>query len=225
MSKIKEKEKAVRLRRKGFSYGEILSEVPVTKSTLSLWLREIGLAKRQKQRLTKKKRLGQQKGGRVRREQRIRLTEEIKEKAAKEIDKISYRELWMIGISLYWAEGSKERNQATSVALGNSDPELIKIFLKWLQKICKVSKEDINFRIFLHDTSATRLKEVQKYWSGVTGFSLDKFQKVTWKRNKINTKRKNIGRDYYGLLSVIVRRSTSLNRKIQGWIEGICKKC
>jgi transposase len=53
--KVKEKEIAIELRRQGYSYSEILKRVPVAKSTLSLWLRSLGLAKQQKQRLTEKR--------------------------------------------------------------------------------------------------------------------------------------------------------------------------
>lgn len=52
--KSKLKEKAVALRKEGKVYSEILKEVPVAKSTLSLWLRDVGLAKAQKQRITQK---------------------------------------------------------------------------------------------------------------------------------------------------------------------------
>jgi len=46
--------KAIELRKKGLSYSEILKCVPVAKSTLSLWLRSVGLSKKQRQRLTDK---------------------------------------------------------------------------------------------------------------------------------------------------------------------------
>ena len=49
LAKIEEKQKAIALRKRGYSYSEILAEVPVAKSTLSLWLRSVGLAKKQKQ--------------------------------------------------------------------------------------------------------------------------------------------------------------------------------
>ena len=49
------KERAIKLRREGLSYSEILQKIPVAKSTLSLWLRSIGLSKKQVQRLTEKK--------------------------------------------------------------------------------------------------------------------------------------------------------------------------
>lgn len=99
--KFKEKEKAIKLRKKGYSYSEILREVSVTKSTLSLWLRSVGLSKRQKQRLTEKKLAVLLKGAITKRNQRITITEEIKRKAQKEIGKINQRELWLIGTILY----------------------------------------------------------------------------------------------------------------------------
>ena len=49
------KSKAIELRKQGFSYSEILKQIPVAKSTLSVWLKNVGLSKKQKQKLTKKK--------------------------------------------------------------------------------------------------------------------------------------------------------------------------
>ncbi len=46
--KKEERKKAIQLRKKGLSYSKILKQVPVAKSTLSLWLRSVGLTKRQK---------------------------------------------------------------------------------------------------------------------------------------------------------------------------------
>ena len=48
ITKIKEKEKAIKFRKEGFFYSEILKKVPIAKSTLSLWLRSVGLTERQK---------------------------------------------------------------------------------------------------------------------------------------------------------------------------------
>lgn len=225
IAKIEEKKKAIKLRKRGLSYSEILKQVPVAKSTLSLWLRSVGLAKRQKQKLTKKKLAGALRGAVARRMQRIAITQEIKRKAKREIGKISKRDLWMIGVALYWGEGHKERSRSALVSIANSDPNLIKIFLKWLIEVYEIPRKEVYFRISLHQTSGSRLKEVQKYWSKVTGFSMNNFQKITWKKHKIRTNRKNIGEDYYGVLSVNVKKSINFNRKIAGWIEGICENC
>ena len=225
IQKPKEREKAIKLRKRGFSYSEILKEIPVAKSTLSLWLRSVGLSKRQKQRLTGKKLAAALRGARSRKDQRLLITKEIKVKARGEIGKLSNRELWLIGVALYWAEGHKEKTHASPIKLGNSDPNLINIFLEWLQKVCKINRKDIKFRIYLHETSKNRLGEVKKYWARATKFPERDFQKISWKKHKINTRRKNIGENYYGLLDVSVKKSINLNRKVQGWIEGICKNC
>lgn len=223
IQKPKEREKAIKLRKRGFSYSEILKEIPVAKSTLSLWLRSVGLAKRVKQRLTKKKILGQQKGAQAKRAQRIHLTKEIKDKARNEIRRLSERELWLIGTALYWAEGTKQKetNPSQKVRFSNSDPLMIKVFFRWLRKTCKIPLKNIDFEIYIHETADT--EKAKKYWSRVLCLSEEKFQKIRLKKHKINTKRKNIGENYHGLLSIMVRKSTNFNRKITGWIEGIYK--
>lgn len=181
------------------------------------------MAKKQKQRLTEKRKQAQFKAQQACREKRIRITEEIKAAARQEIGKINRRELWLLGIALYWAEGSKEHRRAARVQFSNSDPRMIKLFLQWLKQCCNVPGDEIIFAIYLHETAFERKEETKEHWSKITGFSLDKFQSIVWKKNKIKTKRKNIGYYYYGLLRVIVCRSTNFNRKISGWIEGIEK--
>ncbi len=47
MAKIELRKKAIDLA-KGKTYSEILKDIPVAKSTLSLWLRWVGLSVRQK---------------------------------------------------------------------------------------------------------------------------------------------------------------------------------
>jgi hypothetical protein len=225
LPKIIEKEKAIVLRKQGFSYREILKEVPVAKSTLSLWLRSVGLTKRQKQRLTEKKRKGQLKGAQVKREQRNFLTQKIKEQAIKEIGELTKKELWLVGITLYWSEGAKqkENNPSQRVKFINSDPKMMRLFLKWLEEICFISLEDIKFEIHIHETGD--IEKAKRYWSNVLNLPLIKFQKIRLKKHKIKKIYKNGNKDYHGLLSITVKRSTNLNRKIAGWIEGICKNC
>lgn len=227
-AKLQEKEKAIKLRKQGLSYSEILKEVSVAKSTLSLWLRSVGLSQKQKQRLTEKKLASMRRGQEACRAKRIKITKEIKGKAVKEIGELTERELWLISATLYWAEGEKEKEiegriRSGRVRLSNSDPFLIKIFLKWLTEVRKVPKTDITFRIYLHETSRHRLLEVQQYWSKMLELPIDYFQKVSWKKDKIKTKRKNTGKNYFGLIDLYVQRSTTLYREIAGWIEGIYK--
>lgn len=221
------KNKAIRLRRNGFSYSEILKEIPIAKSTLSLWLRSVGLAKIQRQRLTEKKLAAIKRGWETRKKQRIDTTLLIKQEAHREIESISQKELLLMGTMLYWAEGAKSKvhNISQGVAFSNSDPLMIKVFLKWLKESLRIVDERIVFEIYIHKNSLPKLREAKNYWSKVTGFSIAKFGKIYLKKDKIKTKRKNTGNKYFGLLRVKVKKSTNLNRKITGLIEAIVDQC
>lgn len=221
------KDKAVELRRKGNTYSEIMKVIPVAKSTLSEWLREVGMVKEVKQIFTEKRRLASLKGGQAKRKQRIEKFNAITNKAESEIGKISKRELWLLGIALYWAEGSKEKESrpGSGINFSNSDPEMIKLFLKWLIEVVNVPKNRIGCEIYTHDVYKDEVPRFQRYWSEKTGLPLSYFNKVYFKRNKINTKRENIGDLYNGQLRVKVYASSSLNRQITGWVRGINKNC
>lgn len=222
--KQKEKELAIKLRKEGKTYSEILKVIPVAKSTLSLWLRDAKLSKRQIYVLTEKRYAAQLKGGAARRRQRIESTKNIKTKARKEVGHLSERDLWLVGAALYWAEGTKEKQWSTKGArmdFGNTDPKMIKLYLKWLFVCCKVPKEEIFFGIYIHDNHRHNLDKVVKHWSIHTGFPKSVFQYVYFQKHKPKTNRVNTGEGYYGTLRVQVRRSSSLNRKVAGWIEGM----
>ena len=227
MAKNLEKEKAVELRKKGLSYSEILDKISVAKSTLSLWLRSVGLSKRQKQRLTEKKLAAMKRGWKACHIKRVLMTQKIKSKAKEEVGRLTKKDVWLIGIALYWAEGSKEKKYrpGSGVQFSNSDPAMIKIFLSWLLKVIKIPKEKIDFDIYIHESHKNNTNRVINYWSDCTIFSRDNFKHIYFKKNKIKTKRKNIGESYYGLLRIRVKKSSDLNRKIQGWIDGISNYC
>lgn len=223
--KEKLKNEVIALRKSGLSYSEILKQVPVAKSTVSLWLRDVGLSKQQKQRLTDKKLAAIARGGAAKRQQRILLTEKIHTEAEKELGKLSQREFWLLGIALYWAEGSKEKEGApgTGVSFSNSDGRMIHLFVKWLTENRGIERQHIRFEIYIHENNKHRLEQVRRYWAEMTGFPVEKFVAVYFKKNKIKSNRKNVGALYYGVLRVKVNASSSLNRRINGWVKAIYK--
>ena len=218
-----EREKAIALRKKGLSYREILAQISVAKSTLSLWLGDVGLSKKQKQRLTEKRIAGILRGAEAKRNQRIQLVQKIHTEARSDINSLTERELWLMGIMLYWAEGSKEKEgyPGLGVQFTNSDPHMIQLFLKWLVEICDTKKDDIVLDIFLHENSKNNIGKVRQYWISVTGLSAKHFPYAYFKKSKIKTLRVNTGDNYFGLVKIRVRKSSTLNRKIAGWVSGI----
>ena len=226
IQKTKEKEKAIKLRREGKTYSDILRAVFVARSTLGLWLKEAKLSKPENQKFTDSKRLASLRGGQAKRKQRIEKQSKIFLEAKSKIKTLSEYELFLIGVCLYWAEGAKEKEYypGSQFQFSNMDPKMIQVFLIWLLKVCKIDKNMIIFNIFLHQTHKNRMEEVKKYWAKVTGFPIDKFETIYWKKNKLETNRKNTGEKYYGVLKIKVKRSSDLVRKTAGWSEGIFEK-
>lgn len=222
IEKIIEKKHAIELRKQGRTYSEILDRINVAKSTLSLWLREVGLSKAQKQRITKKKIESALRGARVRHNKKIDLIKRLEAESKGEIGVVSKRELFLLGVALYWAEGSKEKvyGAGINVQFSNSDPRMIKLFLLWLKQV-GVSKDRIKFELFIHENNKYRLKEVINFWSEKISIRRASLSKVYFKKHKFNTNRKNVKTLYYGLLRVTISASSDLNRKISGWISGI----
>ena len=223
---ISKKEKAIDLRKEGKTYSEILKEIPVAKSTLSEWFRDVSLSKKQTQKLTLKKLEAARRGGRAKRAQRIERTQEIYTKALADIKNITKRELWLIGVVLYWAEGTKEKEYrpGSGINFNNSDPRMIKLFIKWLLESCDIDKSRIGFEIYIHENSKNNVASVREFWSQVSGFPLGCFSKVYFKKINIKTNRSNTGDLYYGLLRVKVRASSVLLRQITGWTEAIVRR-
>jgi hypothetical protein len=217
---IKEQEKrvAVKLRRQGLSYNEILRKVPVAKSTLSVWLRNIGVAKEHKQRFTEKRKVAQQKAQQACRNIRINREATIIQSAQQEIGSINKREFWLIGSALYWAEGSKQKPNRVSqkVSFNNSDPKMILLFDKWIKEFCERDTKSLIYSIYIHTTGD--IERAKKFWSHLLKTPIEK---VYFKKGNPKTNRKNTGDSYYGLLRIEARRSTDLNRKIKGWNLGI----
>ncbi len=216
--KDKLKAEVIALRKQGFSYSEILARVLVAKSTVSLWLQDVGLAKKQKQIITEKRIAGQLRAVESIRRNKIKRIKDIKDLARGEVPSLIHDPFWLTGVILYWGEGSKEHATACPVKFTNMDLSMHQLFLKWVHKYLFVTHADLSFELFIHERAD--VERAKKYWIQNLGFSKEKL-KVYFKKHNPKTKRKRVGEDYYGVLATIVRGSIPLNRKIAGWVEGV----
>ena len=225
MGKIKYdlKEKAIALRKEGNTYSEILRQLPIAKSTLSDWLHSAGLSTYQNQRLSEKKLLSAKRGGAAKHQQRLDRTKAIMKAAKAEIGQLSQRELWIAGIMLYWAEGSKEKSYrpGSRTEFTNMDPIMVCFFLRWLHDICHIDKKDITFEVYIHETHRYRVKDIIAFWSDKIGIPPYHFSRIYFKKAHIKTNRKNINDEYFGVIKVRIKASTALNRRIAGWTQGV----
>ena len=192
IKKNSSKDFAIELRKGGYSYSEIKKFSPVPKATLSYWFRKIKLSEPQLARLKKKRIEGAQKGSRAKTLKTSKAIEEIQKTSAKDIGKISKRELWLMGVVLYWRERFLNKNDSDlkkGVRFTSSDPHIIKLFLKWLGDVGGIKNEEINFDIFIGEDKKNSINDLVNYWAEITGFPKDNFsryylQKVKFKKPK-----------------------------------------
>jgi hypothetical protein len=211
------KQKAILLRRQGKSYKEILEHISVSKSSLSLWLKEVVLTYSQVKKLQEKRIKYANIGAQKRKTDRITKTKEIMNRSSSEIGPISSRELFLLGVVMYWSEGAKQKTKNVSqrVTFTNSDPRMVKIFLLWLDRICHISTDDQRFELYIHENGD--IEGALKFWKRELN---TKILPIRLKKHKVKVGR-NVSSDYKGLIRVTVVKSTDLNRRISGWIKGI----
>ncbi len=213
MSKLHLKKQVVKLRKLGKSYSEINKIVPVSKSSLSLWLRDISLSKKHRERLRKRKTdAARIYASAALRNKRIIASKNTIINAWDESKKLMTNPLFILGTSLYWAEGGKTQE---FISLSNSDEYIIKSALKWLRDFCNIPKTKIKAQLHIHSLHS-RI-DAEKYWSKLTDIPLTNFNKTYIKKTSLKH-RKNIL--YNGTLIIRVHNS-GLFRKFIGWKLGI----
>ncbi len=206
---------AIELRKSGHSIKSISKEVRAAQSTVSIWVRDINLSEQQIMSL----RANTHSPETIEKRRRSRLKSElekrtlIKDTAKNDITLISKRELWLMGIALYWAEGGKTKS---FVNFSNGDPRMIILFIKFLTEVCNVDKARIRCYIHIHEHLDTLVAE--KYWQSVTEIPAEQFYKTY---NKPNISSKGARNSLpYGVCDVYIL-DFKLMLKIKGWIEGI----
>lgn len=224
--------KAFKLRIQGKSYNEISEEIGVAKSTLSLWLKDIILSEVASKRIEGRLRQGVLNGLVKRNKLQTHLARQrmhqIRETARLRIPKLSSDELLLAGALLYWAEGYKRlmvrggrELTAHVISFVNSDPDMVRVFVRFLIEFLEVSPSEIRLcvRLYAHIGE----KEASNYWSKVTGLQKSNFTKPTYLVTGASKGRRPYNRLPYGTLQVAVN-STEKFHYLMGLIEGVKKQ-
>lgn len=207
------KKKAIKLRKKGLSYNKIKKEVDVAKSTLSLWLKSIPLKSEYRKKLYTNSVRNLARGSQSQRERRLREVEKITKDAEQEIkNPLSFETYRLLGAALYWAEGSKGK----MFRITNSDPCFILFMVRWIERICGVSSNNLKTRLNIHPQQSER--EIKRFWSDLTNIPLDNFGKTYIKPFSTGFKKNNL---YYGTIEIYVPKSADFKVRLSGWINAI----
>lgn len=222
MAKIKQKEQVIKLRKQGLSIRDISQRLETPKSTVSYWCRDIKLSKSQIEKLAKSQEHASMKSilklAEINRNKRIVATKKFTALGISDVCNITNRDLFMVGLALYWGEGYKKGSQ--ELGFTNSDPEIIKIFIKWLQTIYAIKLPDLIMRVSINNIHKNREVAVLKYWSCVTKVPVSQFTKTSFIKTRAKKEYANHNQ-HYGTLRVKVRRGTNLRRRILGSISAL----
>jgi len=197
------REKAIILRKKGKSYSEIqtILNLKIPKSTLSYWLKDVTLNKNQKKRIERlienggrKGRLKSIKVKEIRKEENIKIIRNrvkglpLLINEDKDIAKIALA-------MLYLGEGSKKGN---SVTFGNSNPDVISLFLKLLRGVYDLDSK--KFRCTLQCRADQDVKKLERFWKKITQIPKSQFYRAQIDPRTIA--KKTIKKDYKGVCRI-----------------------
>ncbi len=214
-------QRALELRRQGWSYKMITTELGVNKSTLSGWLRNEPRPDPVKGVAVVRSQLARVRSAATKSARHLSQISDLQLKAASEIqemlgDNLSDRELFIAGLMLYWGEGSKTQDNIT---LANTDPQIIRLFVVWVERCLGVPRQQLGLRVYLYPDSDVEAAE--SYWAEVAGVSKDQFKKA-----QVDTRTDKVAKKHgtlkFGTVHVRVSGTgnTDLHRRIMGWLAG-----
>ncbi len=220
--------RALRLRLAGKSYNEIAKALSIPKSTLSSWFKHIVLSDTARLRLASRTQLGsatlikRNKMQTHKAEQRAREAHAV---ARKEIPVLTKRDVLIIGAVLYWAEGYKrlhirdgKERMSHSISFVNSDPAMIKAFLRFLREVLLVSADALHLtmRLYPHINEGV----ARRYWMKIAQLPSSCFERTTNMVSIASKGKRPYNRLPYGTLQVAVYDTVKFHHLI-GLIEGV----
>jgi transcriptional regulator with XRE-family HTH domain len=205
--KVAEQHRARELRAQSWTLADIATELGVSKSSVSLWVRDVEFAPRPRSR-----------GHASHRPHPLHIAklaeiERCRREGAERVGQLSEREFLVLGLALYAGEGGKTPGDGLRFA--NSDPRMIATFLAWLRHFFEIDERRLRLKLYLH--ADLDLDAAIEFWVGVTGIPAAQFSKP-YRAVADATMRTN--RHVFGCPG-IVYSSTPTHRRVTGMIEAI----
>jgi hypothetical protein len=223
MAKTKERLEARKLRKKGYSVKTISKMLSVARSSVSVWVRDIQLTPKQLYVLNQNVLLGQAKGHTTisikYAHKRKSIFEENLKSGLEILKQLNSRELFIAGIALYWAEGTKKTRH---FSLCNSDPRIISFAMNWFMHSFDLTIDRFRPYVCINILHKSRENAIIDYWSKITGIPRDQFTKTIIVKSKLKKIYEN-NHQYFGTLTLRITKSTHLYYQVIGLIEALSK--
>lgn len=163
--KPEERKEARRLRRvHGMPVKQIAALLGVSASSVSYWVRDITITPAQRERNLRGPSGPQSPEQIAARVAAWAETARKRRRAAQLEGRMHARvgdPLHQAGCMLFWAEGSKNRNEVT---LCNSDPHMLRFFRRFLTECFEVAPERLRIRLHVYLDNGLSIEEIERYW-------------------------------------------------------------
>ncbi|WP_197682441.1 hypothetical protein [Jiangella sp. DSM 45060] len=201
------------LRTDGKSVPEIAQELGMAKSTVWLITKDIPWTLTEDR--AESRAAAARAGWRDRKAQTAVERDRITSGILESFGELTDRELLIAGAVAYWAEGTKSKPWQTRELLNfiNSDPDMIRLFLRWLD-LLGVDPARRKYRVNIHESAD--VAAATAHWAEVVGVSVERFARATLKKHNPKTVRKNTGVEYQGCLVITVAKSAPEYRMMDG---------
>jgi hypothetical protein len=164
--KLREREEARRLRAQGKTLQEIADRLDVSKSSVSLWVRDVPFT-------PSKRRYGAQRRPHPFHKRKLAQIAACDAEGIQRIGTLGEAAFLAAGVALYAGEGSKTDG---AVKLANTDARIIAFFCAWLRAHFAIDESRLRVRLYLHQ--GLDLDGAEEFWSGVTGIPRAQFGKA-----------------------------------------------
>ncbi len=221
MAKQLEKDKAIKLRKKGESISEISRILGVSKGSVSVWVRDVIISASALNLLKSKIKInghaGRIKGACANQQKKTDALESAFRHAVSALGNLTERDLLLLGIGLFWAEGNKKGSR---FVFSNSDPGMILFMIKFLKHCMGVVHDDLYASVQINQIHQSRSEKIILYWCKTLGLKKDRILGPYFIKSK-SVKIYDNSDTYYGILRLQVRRSSILHYRILGYIRSL----
>ncbi len=211
--KTDERRRARELRSRGCSIKEIQLELGVSRSSVSLWVRDVPLTDEQRRALAARIRNGPLAAG----ERSAARAREIRRGYQEDGRRLARKRgaIYEAGCMLYWAEGAKARN---TLKITNSDADLLAYFADFLRREFGVDSRNMRVYCNLFADHIERQAEIEDYWLERLGLPQTCLRKSIVNTYSKYSQKKRIGKLPYGTCALVVH-STRIVQTIYGSIQ------
>jgi DNA-binding transcriptional MerR regulator len=164
--KLAERQQARRLRRTGLPLAEIAALLGVSKSSVSVWVRDVPFDP-----LPRPTRGRRRSPNTLQRRKQAEIDRLVSEGQAR-IGRLSEREFLVAGVALYAGEGSKGDG---CLRFANSDPRMIFFYCCWLRRFFEIDESRLRVHLYLHE--GLDLAAAIAFWSELTAIPPSQFGK------------------------------------------------